>query len=183
MQVANRNREVRTIIILAVLCLVLQLAIAPNVALGSGRANFALIFTACVALISGGGTAVVGGFVSGLLFDLSSTGPIGLMAFCLTLMGYVLGVMLREQLAGDPVAILVHVGMCALVVSLAYHLAMLLVGATSSFVDTFVYRALPTALLTFVFFLPFAYVFGRMRARSTGLGGRHASGSLTRRGL
>ena len=54
MQVADRNRDIRTIVVLAVVCLVLQLALAPNVGLGNGRANFALVFCACVALSRGG---------------------------------------------------------------------------------------------------------------------------------
>ena len=44
MQVADRNRAQRSIAILAVICAVLELALAPNVALGLGRANFALVF-------------------------------------------------------------------------------------------------------------------------------------------
>ena len=80
MQVADRNREARTTVVLAVACLVLQLALAPNLALGNGRANFALVFAACVALTKGGQRAVISGFVAGLVFDLSTTGPVGLMA-------------------------------------------------------------------------------------------------------
>lgn len=170
MQVSDKNRNVRGAVVLAVLCLVLQLALAPNVGLGNGRANFALIFASCVALQVGGSSGVVAGFAAGLLFDLSSTGPIGLMAFCLSVSSYLLGMEQRNRMAGDLGATMALFCASALGVSVVYHLAMLLVGQTSSIVDALFLRALPTALLTAVFFVPFAYYFSRVRAASGGLG-------------
>ena len=55
MQISDKNREARGIALTAIICAVLQLAIAPNVGLGNGRANLALVFAATVALTSGGG--------------------------------------------------------------------------------------------------------------------------------
>lgn len=60
---------------------------------------------------------------------------------------------------------------------------MLLVGQASSLVDVLFLRALPTAVLTLVAFLPFAYYFARVRAHGMGLSGRHSRGGLGRRGL
>lgn len=183
MRVADKNREARTTVVLAVVCFVLQLVLAPNVALGNGHANFALVFTACFSLLTGGSAAAVAGFVSGLLFDLSSTGPIGLMAFCLTVVGYALGSGARERVVGDLATSVAYVGACSLAVSVVYHVAMLLVGQASSLVDVLFLRALPTAVLTLVAFLPFAYYFSRVRAHGMGLSGRHSRGGLGRRGL
>ena len=45
MQVADKNRDRRGTLVLAIVCAVLQLALAPNIGIGNGRANFALIFT------------------------------------------------------------------------------------------------------------------------------------------
>lgn len=190
MQVADRGRETRDTIVLAVLCLVLQLALAPNVALGSGHPNFALIFSACVAMQVGGTRGVVAGFVSGLLFDLSSTTPIGLMAFCLTVASFCLGLEQRNRMAGDLGSAMGLFCAATLGVSLVYHLAMLLVGQASSIIDVVIFRALPAALLTVVFFVPFAYYYSRVRVSGPGIGG---AGSLkagagrgthfTRRGL
>lgn len=184
MRVADRNRDTRTTVVLAVLCLVLQLALAPNVGLGNGRANFALVFTACVAFSTGGRAAVIAGFASGLVLDLSSTSPIGLMALCLTVAGFALGSSVRERVAGDLGSSLVYVAVASLSVSVVYHVAMLLVGRTDSLVDALFLRALPSALLTLVAFLPFAYYFSRVRTHGSPLGrGRHSGGGLTRRGL
>ena len=176
MQVSDRNRESRSIAVLALVCAVLQLVLAPNVGLGNGRANFALVFPACVALQTGGRRGVVAGFLAGLFFDLSTTGPIGLMAFCLSASSFALGVEERNRMAGDLASATAHFAAASLVVSLVYHLAMLLVGQADSLLDVLVFRTLPTAALTFVFFLPFAYYFSRVHVPSgPSLGGGHFS--------
>ena len=182
MQVADKNRESRTIAVLAVVCLVLQLALAPNIALGNGRANFALVFSACVALTLGGQRAVVAGFLAGLVFDLSTTGPVGLMAFCLTVSSYVLGLEGRDRMAGDMAESALSFAVATVAVSLVYHLAMLLVGQADSLIDVIFLRALPTSLLTFVAFLPFAYYFSRVRSTG-GPSLKGGAGRLSGRGL
>ena len=143
MQISDKNREARGIALTAIICAVLQLAIAPNVGLGNGRANLALVFAATVALTSGGGRAVVCGFFAGLFYDLSSTGPIGLMALMLS------------------------------VVNVGYGLGLMLAGQGGGFVDAVFLRALPGALLSLVCFLPFAYFESRIRTSGPSLGGGH----------
>lgn len=171
MQVADKNRDARGMALLAVLCAVLQLALAPNLGLGNGRANFALVFSACVALSIGGRRGVLAGFAAGLFFDLSTTGPVGLMAFCLTVSSYVLGLEGRGRMVGDLASSVARFSAASLAVSLAYHLAMLLVGQADSLLDVVVFRTLPTALLTVACFLPFAYYVSRVRASGPSLGG------------
>ena len=190
MQVADKNRITRTVIVLSVICFVLQIALAPNVALGNGRANFAFALVASCAVLLSPGSCAVAGFVAGLVFDLSSTAPIGLMAFCLTVASFCLGLEQRNRMAGDIGSAMGLFCAATLGVSLVYHLAMLLVGQASSIIDVVIFRALPAALLTVVFFVPFAYYYSRVRVSGPGIGG---AGSLkagagrgthfTRRGL
>lgn len=54
MAFTDKSRDNRGAIWLAVLCAVLQLAVAPYVALGNGRINFALVFSALMAMLVGG---------------------------------------------------------------------------------------------------------------------------------
>lgn len=183
MQIQDRTRETRTFAVLAVVCAVLQLAIAPNVALGNGRANFALVFVACMTLYQGPQNPVTLGFFAGLFFDLTTTGPIGLMAFCLSIAGFVLSTGGRDALANDATASSFLFAAVTLVVSLVYHLAMLFVGQADSILDVLVFRTLPTAFLTFVFFLPFAYYFGRVRSNGPNLGGGKKGGHFSTKGL
>ncbi len=178
MQINDRAHDTRGLWGLAVICAVCQLAIAPNIALGNGHANFALVFTACIALSRGGSRAVVAGFCAGLFFDLTSTAPIGLMAFLLSICSYLLGGDGRNRMAGDLGSNVAVFTVASLGCALAYSLAMLLVGSASSIVDALVFRALPTAFLTVAAFLPFAYYSSRVKASSSLSGGRFA-----RRGL
>ena len=101
MQIADKSHDTKGMVALAGICAVLQLALSPNFAIGNGHPNFALVFCACIALSRGGAQGVVAGFVAGLFFDLSSTGPIGLMALLLTIAAYVLGSEQRNRMAGD----------------------------------------------------------------------------------
>ena len=106
------------------------------------------------------------------------------MAFCLTVVGFALGSSARERVAGDLGTSVAYAAMASLAVAIVYHIAMLLVGRTDSIVDALFLRALPTALLTIVAFLPFAYYFARVRTHGSALGrGRHSGGGLNRRGL
>ena len=182
MQVADKNRDRRGTLVLAIVCAVLQLALAPNIGIGNGRANFALIFTLCVAFNVGGRRGVLAGFFVGL----STTGPIGLMAGLCAAAAYVMGQEGRNRMAGEFGASVAEFSIATLVVSLVYHLAMLMMGQSSSLLDVIVLRTLPTTLLTIIAFLPFAWFYSRSTGGGPNLsmGGRHRGGShLSTRGL
>lgn len=179
MQVTDVNRNRRSILVLGLVCFVLQLALAPHIALGNGRANFALIFSAVIALSIGGGTGVLAGFLAGFVFDLSTTGPVGLMALLCTIGAFSLGLEARNRLADDPSGSVVAFSGCALAVSFFYHLAMLLVGQADGLVDLLFLRTIPTTILTIIAFLPFVWFFSRdtvgMRRHSRTTGHYHLS--------
>ncbi len=154
MQVKDTNKNRRDVAILAVVCLVLQLAVAPNLALGNGHINFALVFAGIVALTRGGRIGVICGFVAGLVFDLLGTGPMGVMSLLLTVASYFMGIEVRNRLAED----------------FLHNLTMFLVGQATDFVDVLFLRSLPSALLSVLAFLPFAYLISRAGSNSS-LGG------------
>lgn len=171
MQVSNRNKDHRSILVLAVVCGTLQLALVPNIGLGNGRANLALVFSACIALTVGGRKSVLAGFFAGLFFDLSTTGPIGLMSFLLSVSAYLLGLQGRNRITGDLGLTMGTFTVHALAVSLAYHVTMLLVGEAGGFLDVVALRTLPTALLTVIAFIPFAIWLTRVQPSGPNLGG------------
>lgn len=177
MQIQDRNRQRKTVVILAIVCGVLQLSLAHVIGLGSGHPNFALIFAICMALLQGGTAGVVSGFAAGLLFDLTTTGPLGLMSLLLTVAAFLLGSKERNSFAENPQVAVVEGGIAALVVSLIYSLSMLLAGDATSILEVIFSRALPTAVLTFVLYLPFAFVLSRTSRLNMGLG----SGSIGRK--
>ena len=172
MQVKDNNRNRRDFALLAVLCLFLQVAIAPNIALGNGRANMALVFVGITSLLVGGQISVLCGFIAGLVFDLSTTGPIGLMAFLLTLGSFVVGIEARNRLADDFRGSLTIFAVFALTVSLAYHVSMFLVGEATSLIDVVFLRTIPTLALTILAFAPFAYVISHATGSALSLKGK-----------
>lgn len=171
MLVNDTSQAKRSNRILAVVCCILQLALTPQIALGNGRINFMLILAACVAMQQGGRTAVLWGFFSGLFFDFCTTGPIGLMAFELTLASWVMGHEERNRIGEGMGQSVSYFAATAFFVCLFYNLAMLLVGQAGGFVDAVFLRAVPSFVITFVFFLPFAYFLSRRPAGGTGIGG------------
>ncbi len=75
--------------ILAVVVLVLQVAVAPAIALTSARfqPQFPLILAMFVALYARTDAALLGCWTLGLLLDLASLGPLGVYAFSFGLVG------------------------------------------------------------------------------------------------
>lgn len=172
MQVKDTHKDRWSTLRVAGICLLLQLVVAPNVPMGSGVANFALVFAGVVALASGGRRGVLCGFFGGLLYDMLTTGPIGLMALLLTVFSFLLGSEERNRFADGLVSSLSTYGISSFVVLLVYHLTMLLLGVSEGFVDALMLRTLPTFALSFVSFLPFAY----LQARAAGMGPGRGSG-------
>lgn len=180
MQVKDSARNRRDLGVLALICLVLQVAIAPNIALGNGRANIGLVFAGIVSLLIGGRVGVFAGFLAGLVFDLSTTGPIGLMAFLLTGGSFVVGIEARNRLADDFSGSMRLFALMALVVSLIYHVTMLLVGQASSIIDVVALRTIPTTILTLLAFAPFAYVISHATGMALTLGGKPSRSARSR---
>jgi len=178
MQVKDRNKNRRSIGTLALVSLFCQLGLAPAIALASGHPNFAFVFAAVVALSIGGGTGVASAFVAGLVYDLSTTGPIGLMALLLTIAAYILGIEVRDRISEEPSMTLIPFSIAAFAVSLLYHLSMFLYGQADSLFGAIFFRTLPTTVLTILAYLPYLYFLGRTRQGGLRMGqgrGAHSS--------
>lgn len=171
MQVNDRNRFRRDLLALGLACFALQLALAPQFSLGNGHVNFCLILALCISLTQGGRSGVLAGFFAGLVFDLAGTGPVGLMALLLTVCSFVTGFQVRNRLAEDRESSLLVSAIACLAVCGAHSLVQLAMGQTAGVADALFLRALPDAVLSFVFFLPFAAYLGRMGRTGLGLGG------------
>ena len=163
MQVKDSHKSRRSLIALALACAVLQLAVAPNIGLGDGRANLCLVAAACFALSTGGTPAVVFGFFSGLFYDLVTTGPVGLMSFELTLASLMLGMEGRNRLAEDKVGSAQITAATIVVVELVY-------GA-AGFFQVLGLRTIPSVLLDILAFVAVGFVIRRRAASGGGFGG------------
>ena len=161
MQVKDANRARRSIGVAFVVTLVLHVAIFPNISLAEGKANLLLVFAAYIALSIGGEAGVTAGFMAGLAFDLTTTGPVGLMALELTLASFVLGRERRNRLAEDPHGSMRAFLVAAPCVEVAYGIAMLATGSDASFLSLMFMRALPSVVLDYVVFAVFLAIGSR----------------------
>ncbi len=181
MQVKDVNRHRRSTAISAVVCLVLQVAIAPNLGLGNGRANFALVFCGAYALYEGGRAGVIAGFLSGLAFDLLTTGPFGLMSGLFTVFAYALGREARNRFADGFVASLTTFGTGAIITLFAYNATMVIMGNDVSLIDLLFMRTLPSFALSFICFMPIAWYLVQRSGKGSGIGSGGKS-SMGKRG-
>ena len=80
MDLHEQGMSSRTFVIAAIVCVLLQAGLAPQISIAGGRVNFMIILV-CLSVFSGDPTrAVVCGFCSGLFYDLSAAVPVGVMS-------------------------------------------------------------------------------------------------------
>ena len=107
----------------AIAAFVLQIALAPAVALFSAQPNFLLAYALVVAIVIPTEAGPVLPFVMGLLYDLTGTGPVGGMALLLVIVCFlasrVFSLMDNDTLF-MPLAIFTA---CALLAELSYGMA------------------------------------------------------------
>lgn len=126
----------------AIACL-LQVVIAPQISIAQVMPNFLVIWALLVAVTRARVGNIVLPFVLGLLFDLMTGGPLGAMAFCLTLFA-VASSALFVAIDNDTLFVsLTALAVGILLVELSYGIGMLLLGYEASFVDALVYRIVP----------------------------------------
>ena len=176
MIVNDQNQWQRQALVVAAICVVAQLAVAPYLALGGGHPNFMVVCALVITLMGGGASAILGSFLAGLFFDLTSTTPLGLMAFELTVASFLLGFEGRDRILEEPVLAFRDACVVALVVELVYQLALLLVGQGTPFVDMVFLRWLPASLLDWLALVPFVFVLSRPRTDGLSLGGPKGRG-------
>lgn len=142
----NLGRDTIIIFIGAVISIVLQIVVAPNIALFSAQPNFLLAFVLVVAIVRPAQAGSVLPFVLGLVCDLLGTGSVGGMALLFVLASAIASrafLILDNDTLFMPLTILV-VGSFA--VEMLYGVLLIALGLGVSPVDALLFRALPCAL-------------------------------------
>ena len=94
----------RAFAIAAIVCVLLQAGLAPQISIAGGRVNFMIVLV-CLGVFSGDPTrAVICGFCSGLFYDLSAAVPVGVMSLLLTVGSFALVHSAAGQTGGTPSA-------------------------------------------------------------------------------
>jgi rod shape-determining protein MreD len=125
---------------------ILQVAVAPHLAIGGAVPNFLLLLVIAVALIEGPRYGTIAGFAAGLMFDLIGTGPIGPMALVLCVVGFLVGSLQDNMFAEGwrlPVTVVL---VASLVTELGYWMVLALAGEAESFWTSVISVIVPSAL-------------------------------------
>lgn len=150
----------------AILACVLQLAVAPHIAIAQAVPNFIVAYMLAVAVARPNGTGSVMPFVLGLFYDVATGGAIGPMAFSLTLFA-VVAAHLCATLSNDTLFIpLVTLVIAVLLVEVSYSVFMMFLGYGAGAVDMFVYRTLPCFVYDLVIAVLLYFVMNRFVAEN-----------------
>ena len=142
----NVTRDGIAVAVGAVVAVLLQVVVAPNIALFGAMPNFVVAYALLVAIVRPMAAGPVMPFVLGLVFDLVSGGPVGAMAFLLVLMTFLAArafAVLDNDTLFMPVTIFVVATFAA---EMLYGALLIGLGLSASPVDAFLYRALPCTL-------------------------------------
>ena len=137
----NLGREGVVIAVGAVVALLLQIVVAPNIALFSAQPNFLLAYVLVVAIARPLDAGSVLPFALGLVCDLLGSGPVGGYAFLFVIVR-AFSVLDNDTLF-MPVTIFVVATFAA---EMLYGALLIGLGLSASPVDAFLYRALPCTL-------------------------------------
>ena len=124
----------------------LQVGLAPYIAIAGVVPNFLLIVVVTLALVEGPSAGASAGFAAGLIFDLLGQGPVGPMALVLTLTGYFAGQLHENMFAEGWLLPLTVLSIASLSSTLAYGLLLQLLGAGGNFWVAFFTKILPEAI-------------------------------------
>lgn len=83
--------EIARLVVVLLVAVLLQTAVAPHLRLLGAYPDFALIAVVCVALLKGSEAGAVFGFLTGMLTAIALMEPFGLSAFVFVLVGYFAG--------------------------------------------------------------------------------------------
>ena len=134
----------------ALAAFLLQVLIAPHIAILSAMPNFMVAFSLAIAIARKEGVSPILPFAMGLLFDLLSGGPVGAMAFSLTAAS-ALGSWIYRRTGNDTLFMAIAVlAASVFVLELLYGLLILLFGFAAGFFEAFVYRMLPCFIYDFI---------------------------------
>ncbi|MDO8987462.1 MAG: rod shape-determining protein MreD [Coriobacteriia bacterium] len=139
------RRALPTIVALFAAAL-LQVAVAPNLAIGGAVPNFMLLVVVTLALTQGASAGAAAGFVAGLVFDLLGAGPIGPGALVFTVVGHLAGSLSANMFAEGWRLPTTVVLIASLLTELSYGAVLAVLGQGEPFWSTFVAVMLPTAV-------------------------------------
>lgn len=130
----------------AAVAVLLQIVVAPNIAIFSSQPNFLLAYVLVAAIARPADAGVILPFALGLLCDLLGTGPVGAYACLFVVASFVVS---RAFLVLDNDTLfmpLTLVAAAAFLSEMFYGVILVVFGSPCGMLDVFLYRALPCSL-------------------------------------
>lgn len=134
------------VIVGAVVAVLLQVLVAPNISLFSAVPNFLIVYTLLVAMVVPDEEHYVLAFVMGFISDLLGYGPVGALAFLLIIAAFIASRLHAAFANGTVFVPLIAMMATIFVVEVCYALFMLIAGSGLSVGDSFMYRVIPATL-------------------------------------
>ena len=137
------------VIVGACLAVILQIALAPYIAISFAMPNFIAVYTMVVAVSRPHTFGAVLPFTLGLLYDLTTGGAVGAMALSLTVCSF-MAARIFSSLENDTLFMpLVTLALGLLLVEFFYGLLVMLLGSPIGFFEAIAFRIFPCFLYDF----------------------------------
>lgn len=126
--------------------LVLQVGLAPHLAIFGARPSFPLLVVITLAFVEGPVAGAWAGFAAGLMLDLLGTAPVGAWVLVLTVTGYASGMLQENMFAEGWLAPVTVAAVAGLLSEAAYLVVLSILGVGPAFWAALAAVVLPRAV-------------------------------------
>ena len=146
----TREARIRALLITGAAAVILQLVLAPSIAIASVVPNFIMVAVGIMALYTSATRSAISGFILGFCYDLFSQGPVGVMALILTVIGYALSTAKKDSFEGNIIVELLAFGIVMLLGEIVHGVVLAIIGYDLNVLYSLIFRSLPGALYEIV---------------------------------
>jgi len=147
----TKNQNLAFTIVGSIITFLLQVMLAPNIAILDVVPNLFLVFVVLNAMQSTRTCACVTGFVLGLLYDFLSVGALGTMAFVLTIIGFAVNSLNRDMFTSSWISKSFVLLIAAFFAELLHSVFLSILGFDSDFITSLIMRVLPGSVYDALF--------------------------------
>jgi rod shape-determining protein MreD len=151
MNIDTRKPRYAVTVIAAIITVLLQIIIAPNIAINGVVPDFILVFVVVTAISHDTVPSMIVAFILGLVYDFTCSGPIGLMALVLTIIAFAVSSLDKELFSGPWFIEVITLLIASFFGELLYAVVMAIMGLENDFLSSFVYITLPNTVYDALF--------------------------------
>jgi rod shape-determining protein MreD len=138
--------KILSTVITALIAVLLQIVLAPSIAIAGVVPNFVLIAVVISAMHNNPIRSTVLGFILGLVFDFTTQGPIGCMTLILTLLGFGVSSINKGAFTGGLLVNTIILLLAALAGELFNSIVYAIIGIDSEFLYSLLVKVLPATV-------------------------------------